>query len=170
MCGQAERDVPSWIRLPACSPGSIHRPHWNSEREGRADAHLALDPDPAAVQLDELPTQGEAKPRTLNLLVRCPDLTKLLEDALLVLRSDADAGVAHVDLDGPIHRHRPDIAAATLGRELDGIRPRIQLPSHNQRPKWERYSNQDHARRPHHFTFSMSGNGQLRSKYVCVGA
>jgi hypothetical protein len=44
------------------------------------------------MQLDELPRQGQAQASTFHLLVRSPDLPELLEDRLLVLRRDADAG------------------------------------------------------------------------------
>src|SRR4029453_11364074 len=40
----------------------------NRERERRARTHLALDPDPSAMQLDELPRQGNPEPRALHLL------------------------------------------------------------------------------------------------------
>src|SRR5215510_12169746 len=68
--------------------------HRDREREGRALPQLALDPDLAAVQLDELPTQGQSQPSALYLLVRCPDLAELLEHRLLILWCDADPRVA----------------------------------------------------------------------------
>ena len=90
------------------------------------DAHLALDPDPPAMQLDELPRQGQPEPGALHLLRRRPHLPELLEDRLLVLGRDADARVAHRDLDDPIHRHRPDVDPPALRRELDRIRQQVQ--------------------------------------------
>src|SRR5262245_6852729 len=68
--------------------------HRNRERERRAQADLALDPDLAAVQLDELPTQGQSQASALHLLVRRPNLPELLEHRFLVLWGDANAGVA----------------------------------------------------------------------------
>src|SRR5262249_55420727 len=72
------------------------------KRERRALAQLTLHPDPTAVQLNELPTQGEAQPGALDLLVRRPHLPELLEHRLLILRGDADPGVADGDLDEPV--------------------------------------------------------------------
>src|SRR5262249_34571606 len=70
-----------------------------AESERRTHTHLALHPDPAPVQLDELPTEGQPQPRTLHLLLRCPHLAELLEPRLLILWGDAHAGVADGDLD-----------------------------------------------------------------------
>src|SRR5215831_19504543 len=50
------------------------------ERERRPFSQLALDPDPAPVQLDELPGQGQPEASPLDLLVRCAHLPELLED------------------------------------------------------------------------------------------
>src|SRR5467141_4774416 len=38
---------------------AAHLPHRERERERRADPHLARHPDPAPVQLDELPGKGQ---------------------------------------------------------------------------------------------------------------
>src|SRR5215831_21145007 len=70
----------------------------NRERERRAHTRLALHPDPPAVEFYKLPAQGEPESRTLNLLRRRPHLAELLEDFLLILRGDADPGVADRDL------------------------------------------------------------------------
>src|SRR5262245_4743016 len=53
--------------------------------EGRANHDLALDPDPPAVQLDKLPTQGQPQPRALLLRRADTHLAKLLEHGVLVL-------------------------------------------------------------------------------------
>src|SRR5262245_64212976 len=66
--------------------------HRNREREGRALAQLTLHPDPPPVQLDELPAQGQAKPRPFSLPVRRPHLAELLEHTLLILSRNANAG------------------------------------------------------------------------------
>src|SRR5262245_58370736 len=85
---------------------SLSPTHRDRERERGADTDLALDPDLAAVQLNELPTQGEPQPGALLLRGAGSNLTKLLEDRLLVLQRDADPDVADRDLDRPVHRHR----------------------------------------------------------------
>ena len=62
--------------------------------EGRPAARLALDPDPAAVQLDELLRQGQAEARALLLAhLVAPHLAELFEDGRLVFRGDPDAEV-----------------------------------------------------------------------------
>ena len=68
---------------------------------------VALDPDAPAVQLDELARERQAEAGAF-LLVRvvAADLAELLEHRLLVLRRDADAGVAHGDLDARRRRAR----------------------------------------------------------------
>src|SRR4029453_4016133 len=71
--------------------------HRDREGEGGAHAQLALHPDPPTVQFDELPAQGQSQSRALDLLVRRPHLTELLEHRLLILRGDADASIADGD-------------------------------------------------------------------------
>src|SRR5882724_3222079 len=60
------------------------------ERECRAHAHLALDPDSSTMEFDELPAERQPQAGPLHLLLRRPHLPELLEDRLLVLRGDAD--------------------------------------------------------------------------------
>src|SRR5215510_7729040 len=96
------------------------------ERERRARAQLALDPDSSAVQLDELPAQGEPEPGALYLLVSRPHLTELLEHRLLILGGDADAGIADGDFDQSVLCYSYDLDASAFGRELDGIRQQVQ--------------------------------------------
>src|SRR5215813_7488174 len=100
--------------------------HRDRKREPRSLTDMTLDPDLAAMKLDELPRQCETEPRALDFLVGRPDLPKLLEHRLLILRRDADSGVAYRDLNGPVHRFRPDLNAAALGRELDRVRKQVQ--------------------------------------------
>src|SRR5262245_3236736 len=95
--------------------------HRDREREGRALPQLALDPDLAAVQLHELPTQGQSQSGALDPLVRCPHLAELLEHRLLILRGDADPGVADGHLYKAILRHCPYFDPPTLRRELDRV-------------------------------------------------
>jgi len=78
------------------------------------------------MQLYELPRQRQAKPGALHLLGRRSHLPELLEDRLLVLRRDADAGVADRDLDGPVHGPAPDVDPAAIRGELDGVRQQVQ--------------------------------------------
>src|SRR5215475_9586644 len=72
--------------------------HREGERECRALAHLALHPDPPAVQFDELARQRQPEPGALHLLGRRPHLPELLEHRLLVLGGDAYPSVGHGDL------------------------------------------------------------------------
>ena len=67
--------------------------HWDREGEGRASAHLTLHPNPSTMQLNEFPTESEAEPGALGLLLGAPHLPELLEHGLLILRSDSDAAV-----------------------------------------------------------------------------
>src|SRR6185436_1147192 len=100
--------------------------HRDRERERGAHAHLALHPDPPAVQLDELPTQGQSQPGALDLLVRRPHLAELLEHRLLILRGDAHPRIADRHLDHAVLSCGPDVNAPALRGELDGIRQQIE--------------------------------------------
>src|SRR5262245_61864645 len=96
------------------------------ERERRARAQLALDPDSSAVQLDELPAQGQPQASALHLLVCRSHLTELLKHCLLILWGDSDARVGNRDLDVSILGHCADINAPTFWRELDRVRQQVQ--------------------------------------------
>src|SRR5262245_32291482 len=114
--------------LPSCHrplSGRSREAHRNRKGEHRAHSHLALDPDPSAVKLDELPRQSEPEPGALVLGRTDPDLTELLEHGFLVLRRDADPGVADRHLHGSVYRHRPDLHLPAFRRELDGVRQQI---------------------------------------------
>src|SRR5262249_6545830 len=100
--------------------------HWYRERERRARPDLALDPDLAAVQFDELPRQGQAEPRALDLFGGHPHLLELLENRLLILRRDTDPGVTDRYLHGAVHRFSLDLDPAALRRELDRVRQEIE--------------------------------------------
>src|SRR5215471_10025979 len=84
-----------------------------AEGERRAHSQLALHPDPAAVQLDELPTQSQPQPRALHLLVRRPHLPELFEHRLLIRRGNADPGVTHRNLDQTLLWRGRDFNAST---------------------------------------------------------
>ena len=55
-----------------------------------------------------------------------PTSPELLEDRLLILGGDADPGIAHRDLDGPVHGGGRDPDTPTCGRELDRVGQQIQ--------------------------------------------
>src|SRR4029453_18074004 len=96
------------------------------EREHRAHAHLARDPDSPPVQLDELATEGEPQPGALHLLLGRPDLPKLLEHRLLILRGDANPGIADRDLDQPVLWRGRNLDPPTLRRERDGVGQQVE--------------------------------------------
>ena len=100
----------------------------NREGERRALARFAFEPDASAVQLDELAREREAEARAF-LLVRvvAADLAEFLEHRLLVLRRDADAGVADGDYEHLVRvAARDDVDAAAVGRELDRVGQQVE--------------------------------------------
>src|SRR6516164_6666378 len=85
-----------------------------------------LDPDAAAVHLDNLLGDGQAKPRpALSPSARTIHLVKFLEDALLLVEWNARACVAHRNEKLTIGATRRD-AHFTAVCELDGIADQIQ--------------------------------------------
>src|SRR6266436_6189129 len=100
--------------------------HGKGEREGRSAPHLALHPQAAAVELDELSRQREAETGALALVRGVAHLAELLEDRLLVLRRDADPGVGDRHLDGAVRGQRTHVDPAALGGELHGVGQQIQ--------------------------------------------
>src|SRR5262245_30219196 len=112
--------IASRVKVPVSSSFAVT--HRNRERERRTHPELALHPDPAPVQLDELPTEGQPQPGALHLLLRPPHLPELLEHRLLILRRDTDAGVADRDLDQPVLWHCSDLDPPILRCELDRVR------------------------------------------------
>src|SRR6185436_890987 len=110
--------------------GSLPRDHLAEQRlaqrqreaEGRAASRRAIDPDCAAVQLDELPRQREPQPGALGLARRVlADLTELLEQLRLIVGRDADARVLDRDLDLVGVEHGADVDLAALRRELHRV-------------------------------------------------
>src|SRR5260370_16954156 len=91
------------------------------ECERRAVPHLALQADPAHVELDEFPGERQPESRALDLLVCRPHLPELLEDRLLILGRDADSGIRHGNLGDPLMHPGADINPAPLGGELQGV-------------------------------------------------
>src|SRR5262249_11827091 len=96
------------------------------ESERRSLAHLALHPDPAPVQLDELPGQGQTKPGPLDLLARHAHLPDLLEDGVLIFLCYAHAGVGDRDLCHAVVHCGAHVDPAALRRELEGIGEEVQ--------------------------------------------
>src|SRR5205814_1920303 len=81
------------------SAGSRHLlPDGKSEAERAAPAGLALDPEAAAVQLDEPPGEWETEAGAFG-LPSVAGLLELLEDRLEVRGGDTGAGVGDLDLD-----------------------------------------------------------------------
>jgi hypothetical protein len=93
------------------------------------------------MQLNELPAEGQPEARSLSLLLRRPDLTELLEHRFLILRSDADAGLANslneggtsangrINVDGCDDRRARDHAdlMSATGREKWKVAPAVAL-------------------------------------------
>src|SRR4030095_3132101 len=101
------------------SPGM--GPRREAERERRSVTDLALHPQAAAVELDKLAGEGEAQTRALTLALGLPDLADLLEDRLLILGRDADAGVGDRHLDGAVRGYCPHGDPPALRGELHGV-------------------------------------------------
>src|SRR6185312_117432 len=86
--------------IPCCSArGPSACPHREREREGGAAADLALHPDLAAMEFDELPGERQTQPGAFRFPLRGAHLPELLEDRLLIRRRDADARIR----DGHLH-------------------------------------------------------------------
>src|SRR5919197_5925198 len=106
ICHSARFGHPSPFTTQGCrlwtATGTAHDPslataQWNREGEGRPCPHLALHPDLPAVELYELPAEGQPQPRALCLPLCSAHLPELLEHRLLVLGRDADSGVGDRD-------------------------------------------------------------------------
>src|SRR5258706_2354810 len=107
-CGRSIRCRRAWCPTPRTRTGSWSRVGWDSftgskhlwqrEPEGAAPARFGFDPDAAAVAVHHLlaDRQADAGARVLALVVQALEHH---EDALEVLHLDADAVVAHGDLE-----------------------------------------------------------------------
>ena len=73
------------------------------------------------MQLHQPPREREAQAGPLDLVGPGADPPELLEDPLLILGSDADAGVADGDLDLVVDATRADLDAPAVRRELDRV-------------------------------------------------
>ena len=119
-------------RRPARWLGASASPKPCGEVERAALARLALDPDAPAHQLDELRRDGQAQPGAAVLARRrgAIGLAEGLEDRLLLVRRNADAGVADAEMQS--HRLRPSAyrvsrrttTSPALG-ELDGVADQV---------------------------------------------
>ena len=78
--------------------GGLQAAEWKPEGEHRARTRLALELHSAAVQLDDAPGQRQPQAGALDLAGGgAVHLVELVEDALVVLTGDPNAGVAHLD-------------------------------------------------------------------------
>src|SRR3984893_9280335 len=94
------RRRPSSNQRPLCDALLCFHNPWQSDREGRPAAWLALDRDVAAHHLAEAFTDRESKARATVFARRGGgSLGKLLEQLAHLLRRHADAGVGHRDRD-----------------------------------------------------------------------
>src|SRR5262249_42550745 len=102
-------------------------PNGQRERERGALAYLAVHPDPAPVQFDELLGERQPEPRALLLAGVVPaDLAELLEDGRLILRRDPDPRVMHGDRDH-LRCHRDGEVDPTAVRgEFDRVGEQVQ--------------------------------------------
>jgi hypothetical protein len=74
--------------------------HWNREMELRTLAYFTLDPDAAAMSLDEMLGDGEAKAGAADFAgPRNIDPVEALKDAGLIHFGDADSRVRNRELD-----------------------------------------------------------------------
>ncbi len=87
---------------------------------------LALDPDPAAVKLDQPLRDSEAETRAFALLCADAGLLELLEDPTLVFECDSRPGVGHGHEHLVVLARSCDHDAAAGGRELDRIREDVE--------------------------------------------
>jgi hypothetical protein len=84
--------------------------------EGRALANCRLNPDAAAVHLDDLLGNGETKPgAALGLGVGAVDLMELLEDAGLVFDVNARHRIGDADSEVTVHSLGGDTNLAAIG-------------------------------------------------------
>src|SRR5262245_63828670 len=125
--GTGDTSSPCGLASALVARPAIVRPHGQREGERRPLVHVALDPDPPAVQLHELLGQGQPEPRALLLAGVVPaDLAELLEDGCLILRRDPDPGVTDSDRDHvPGHRGGEADPTAVRG-ELDRVGEQVQ--------------------------------------------
>src|SRR3989337_30650 len=108
----------------ACLASAVQR---QLEGELGPLSERALEADRAAVQLDEAPGERYAEPGAFGLVgaVRA-DLLEFLENGCMILRRDAEAGVADRDLEHRSARLRVHAHRAAVRRELHRVREQVQ--------------------------------------------
>src|SRR2546428_8539147 len=116
------RRFSGWLPT-ACS--SLER-KWQRKCESAALADLALDPKPAAVQLDEALREREAESGAVFSMRTGGGLLELLEDLRMILGGDPHARVPDGDADLAIHPMRSHIDSPTFRRELHRVRQQVE--------------------------------------------
>jgi hypothetical protein len=91
------------------------------EREGRAFAQPALQPDPPAVQLDQPFADRQPQPAALLRARRILHLAELLEHQRLVRRRDPNPAIGYADAGHAVSRRRRAHRNPTPLGELDRI-------------------------------------------------
>src|SRR2546428_2977075 len=84
------------------------------------------DPDPPAMEFNELAAEGESEAGALHLLHRRPHLPKLFEHRLLILRRDAHPGIAHRNLRRLVLPRGANLDSSPFWRELQSVREEVQ--------------------------------------------
>src|SRR5579862_9131324 len=108
------------------SPAMTDLPVGQCEDEPAPLPELALDPDPAAVELDETLREREPETRAFALPDADFRLLELLEDPPLVLAGDPGTGVGDRDEHLLVDALRCDDDAAALRSELDRVREEVE--------------------------------------------
>src|SRR5690349_9640670 len=103
-------------------PSTVRLLRRQREDEAAAVPGLALDPDAAAVELDETLRKGEAETGALALLDADIGLLELFEDPLPVGGSNARTSVGDRHPHLAVDPRRGDDDAASLRGELDRVR------------------------------------------------
>ena len=118
-------------RSPAVTAASLDR---QREDEAAALSGLALDPDPAAVQLDEALGEREPEPGAFSLLHADVGLLELLEDPLLVVGRDPRAGVGRrTPATSPSTREVATTMLPPVGVNLTAFESRLKTTWRNRR-------------------------------------
>ena len=105
---------------------SLRGPHGKREDERAPLPELAVDPDPAAVELHEPLREREAEAGPLADADPDVGLLELLEDALAILRCDAWSSVWTETLTSPLAPSCAHVHGPALRRELDGVREEVE--------------------------------------------
>src|SRR5262245_20887497 len=102
--------------------------------EGGAGVLAALRPHPPAVELDEFLADGQAEAGAADVAGhRIVESLERLEEPAEIVLADADAGVAHGDVDDVAVQPNGD-GDPSARRELDGIRQQVEQDLADLRP------------------------------------